>query len=600
MKSVIFKRVVLQNFLSVGNNPVVVHFKEGLNIITGSNKDKPDRVNAIGKSTIADAIYFGVFGEPLRDIKKDLIVNNLTGGTACVELDVDIDNSGECKSYKIQRTINPSKVNITCDDVDITCDSIANTNKFIGELLNATPAIFQNCVIMTVNNAIPFMAKNKVEKRKFIEDIFGLEIFSDMLSILRNKYNEIKKVTDTETTKTDEINRSLVNYNTQKQKTLDYRKNKLQVYLGRQQTNTVEKEKFSTELSEIVIPNVEDIQTKNVKLLQALKTCDDRITDKITTISEVKANVNLTQTNLSKIGTENPQCPVCLRDIKEHDVKHIEDEKLKLKSAITEGKNNIQNLIKELDVLKDKKDQINKTIKNNDQLISNQKLIEQKRKNIQDKIDQINKWQESLVQDIEQMKQNDTEFDEIIENTQARLTEVTSKVNELTQELSVLDIVKYVVSEEGVKSYIVNKLLELLNSKLVYYLKKLDSNAICYFNEFFEEEIVNEKNKICSYFNFSGAERKSIDLACLFTFSDLRRMQGGVQYNIAIYDELFDSSFDDKGIELIVEILKERVSKFGESAYVISHRKESLKAVTGEVVFLEKTGGITSRVEYIE
>ena len=60
---------------------------------------------------------------------------------------------------------------------------------------------------------------------------------------------------------------------------------------------------------------------------------------------------------------------------------------------------------------------------------------------------------------------------------------------------------------------------------------------------------LNEKNKICSYFNFSGAERKAIDLACLFTFSDLRRMQGGVSYNIAIYDELFDSSIDIKATE---------------------------------------------------
>jgi len=154
------------------------------------------------------------------------------------------------------------------------------------------------------------------------------------------------------------------------------------------------------------------------------------------------------------------------------------------------------------------------------------------------------------------------------------------------------------VSEEGVKSYIVNKLLELLNSKLFYYLKRLDSNSVCVFDEYFEEQIVNEENKIFSYFNFSGAERKSIDLACLFAFSDIRRIQGGVSYNISLYDELFDSSFDEKGIELITEILKERVDSLGECAIVISHRKESLKAVTGDVIYLEKSGGITRRVEH--
>ena len=77
-------------------------------------------------------------------------------------------------------------------------------------------------------------------------------------------------------------------------------------------------------------------------------------------------------------------------------------------------------------------------------------------------------------------------------------------------------------------------------------------------------------------------------------------MQGGVQYNIAIYDELFDSSFDEKGIELITQILQDRVEELDECSIVISHRKESIKAVTGEVVYLVKENGITKRVDYIE
>ena len=56
---------------------------------------------------------------------------------------------------------------------------------------------------MTVNNTIPFMAKKKVEKRKFIEGIFNLEIFSNMISNLRNDYNETKKDFDMESTRYD-------------------------------------------------------------------------------------------------------------------------------------------------------------------------------------------------------------------------------------------------------------------------------------------------------------------------------------------------------------------------------------------------------------
>ena len=205
-----------------------------------------------------------------------------------------------------------------------------------------------------------------------------------------------------------------------------------------------------------------------------------------------------------------------------------------------------------------------------------------------------------FIYSIKAVESTETDFDKLIVDSNKRLTETEVKVDKFRKDISKIDIVKYVVSEEGVKSFIVHKLLELLNSKLLTYLRKLDSNSICIFNEYFEEEITNEKNKICSYFNFSGAERKSIDLACLFTFSDMRRMQGGVKYNLAIYDELFDSSFDEKGIELVTQILQERTEELDECSIVISHRKESIKAVTGEVVYIEKENGISRRVAYTE
>jgi hypothetical protein len=119
-----------------------------------------------------------------------------------------------------------------------------------------------------------------------------------------------------------------------------------------------------------------------------------------------------------------------------------------------------------------------------------------------------------------------------------------------------MDVVKFVVSEEGVKSFIVKKILSHFNGKLTHFLKKLDSNCVCVFNEYFEEEIVNEKGKICLYNNFSGAERKAIDLACLFSFMDMRKSQGDVYYNISFYDELFDSSLDEKGVDLVIRDIK--------------------------------------------
>jgi len=600
MKKVNFKRLSIVNFLSVGEEPVTIEFGKGLHVITGKNKDKPDRRNAIGKSTIADALYFAIFGETLRELKKDLIPNNLTNGKTHIELDFELDSSKGRNNYKIIRTLSPSKVLIFKDGVDRTRDSIKNTTAYISRVLSASPSIFQNCVIMTVNNAVPFMAKNKIEKRKFIEDIFGMEIFSTMLTALRNEYNEISRDHDTQLTKLEEIEKAYKNYEDQKQRILRTRKEKKQKYLGRQKDNTEEKEKLENELSNVEKINISKIQKQVISLEEAVSDQDIRIETNLEAVARNKALAAERKDRYKKMGTEEEKCPVCLRPMEDHDEELIVQEKENLKKFIHEAIDNIKNYSDDLKELRVRKDRFVKAISQCQNKVSEARLQEQNRKNIEQRIDQLDRWQEELEGDLESIESTDTDFDTLIIETKQRVDKLEKKVKKFKNELAKLDIVKYIVSEEGVKSYIVNKLLELLNSKLLLYLKRLDSNSICIFNEYFEEEILNEKNKVCSYFNFSGAERKSIDLACLFTFSDIRRLQGGVQYNIAIYDELFDSSFDEKGIELITQILQDRVEELDECSIVISHRKESIKAVTGDVIYLEKENGITTRVDYTE
>jgi DNA repair exonuclease SbcCD ATPase subunit len=201
MKNIIFKKISIKNFLSVGNQPVDIDFRKGLHIITGLNKDKEDRRNGVGKSTIADAIYFGVFGETLRDLKKENIINNVNRKNCEVILDISIQQYDKTEDIQIIRTLEPSKCHIFVNGEDKTRDSISNTNSFIMSKFNCTPEIFQNCVIMTVNNTIPFMAKKKQEKRKFIEDIFNLGVFSNMLTLLKADITDKKKTFDIETTK---------------------------------------------------------------------------------------------------------------------------------------------------------------------------------------------------------------------------------------------------------------------------------------------------------------------------------------------------------------------------------------------------------------
>lgn len=596
MKYINFNKIHIKNFLSVGDEPVTVEFHEGLNIITGLNKDKEDRRNGVGKSTIADAIYFAVFGNTIRELKKEHMINNVTQDRCEVMLEFDCNSDGQQDTYKIVRTLGPTKCYLYKNGDDKTRDSINNTNELISEIINSSPEVFQNCVIMTINNTTPFMAKKKLEKRKFIEGIFNLQVFSSMLNNARAEANEVMKDFNIECARYEEVSNSLDSYVVQQNEADEIRNQTETRYKERKQQNTNTISEHKVKLKSIKLIDV-DKTKKHVEDLTAAK---DKIklliVEQQNKVVEISTKINFLNEKLSAAGTKDSICPTCLRPIDEHDVDHIEQEKIKLTDQLhqlDESKQTHNELkFKQEDKLKTVTDAIKKL----DSQIYKDSLNRQEISNIRQSLEQLNQLNKQIDDDIDQLKNDDTGIKKLIEQTTIKLEKVQSTIDELKKQISLFEVIKFIVSEEGVKSYIVKKILQLFNSKLAYYLKKMDANCICVFNEYFEEQIIDEKGKICSYFNFSGAERKNIDLACLFAFMDIRRLQGDVAFNFSIYDELFDSSLDEKGVDLVTDILKERIEKYKECIMVISHRKESVKSATGEIIFLEKRNGITTRI----
>jgi DNA repair exonuclease SbcCD ATPase subunit len=598
MKYIVFKRLSIKNFLSVGEDPVIIDFKTGLHIITGINRDKEDRRNGVGKSTVADAIYFAVFGTSLRELKKEHIINNIVRKDCEVVLDFDIQDSSFKNEYQIVRTLEPSKCIVFKNGQDKTRDSIINTNEYIAEKISCSPEIFQNCVIMTANNTIPFMAKKKVEKRKFIEGIFNLEVFSNMLLTLRQEYNDIKKDFEIDSARYIEVENSLKLQQAQKNAYLEEREKKVKKYQDRQNSNAKELEQLTGQLNKF--ETIDTLKIENdIKLLgKKAEKNDTDIKGVRDAISSIKTTVNHKEDILTKIGTDKSQCPVCLRSITEHDKELIKEEKKKIKEEISSLEKEVKNNItkeKEFNGLDSK---IHKAIELLKGKIHDYKIQLKDRESIQSRMNQLNIWQKELEVDLKDLGNTDTNFDKTIDEVANALKELSVKVESSKGNLNMLDTVKFVVSEEGVKSFIVKKILQLFNNKLAYYLKKMDANCVCTFNEYFEEEIYDEKGKLCSYFNFSGAERKNIDLACLFAFMDIRRLQGDVAFNFSIYDELLDSSLDERGVELVLGILRERIEKYNECIMVISHRKESTKFATGDIIYLEKRNGKTKRANF--
>ena len=89
-----FKKIKWKNFLSTGNAFTEVHLnKTKSTLIIGDN--------GAGKSTILDALTFGLFGRPFRSINKNQLVNSINQGGTEVEIEFNIGS----KEYVVKRGI---------------------------------------------------------------------------------------------------------------------------------------------------------------------------------------------------------------------------------------------------------------------------------------------------------------------------------------------------------------------------------------------------------------------------------------------------------------------------------------------------------------
>jgi DNA repair exonuclease SbcCD ATPase subunit len=593
MKRVVLKKLKVKNFLSVGDEWAELDIKPGLTFITGHNHDK-NSSNGVGKSALfTDSFFFALYGHTLRKLNKKEIANNITQKPCKSIISFDVYDNHNKDEYILTRQLSPSKMQLFKNGIDIS-QNIRETDNVIEKTINATSDIFKYAVIMTLNDSVGFMNQNKNDRRKFIESILNLGVFADMVKLHTKIISESKKDFEVANSRLLDAKRTLDQYEEQTKKSTERRQNKIKELNDRIDSNKEEINRLLDTINSIQIPDINKllsnkdiIEQKQIELRQSKETV-------LTNKTQIEFQIQQHQKRINHIQSHGPSCDKCMRVFTDDDRAHEENELDTLRQTIQDLKDKLE---KWNHANKEIETRINKCVDALKQINDNVLFVETKKSekaSIQSRIEQLQNWNDVIEKDMSSLNVEDDNFVEAINDISNRVNDLQQQTNTESEKIEILEIVRFLLSEEGIKKFIVKKILKLLNSRLSHYLKALNAPCTCIFDDVFEEKIVNDKGVECSYESFSGGERKRIDLAMLFTFQDIRRLQSNTTINISVYDELIDSALSSEGVLNVLEMLKERSIKYNEAMYIITHRKENTTLMNdSNVIHLEKKNGIT-------
>ena len=180
---IVFNKLRYKNFLSSGNTFTEIQLDRSKStLVVGQN--------GAGKSTMLDAISFGLFGKAHRNINKTQLVNSINNKGCLVEVEFTIGGN----RFKVCRGIKPGIFEIWKNGTMINQSSHAKEYQKILEqnILKLNHKSFHQVIVLGSSSFIPFMQLPSGHRREVIEDLLDINVFSKMNILLRERNTQLK------------------------------------------------------------------------------------------------------------------------------------------------------------------------------------------------------------------------------------------------------------------------------------------------------------------------------------------------------------------------------------------------------------------------
>ena len=553
-----FKTVRWKNFLATGNlESTIILDRTATTLVIGEN--------GAGKSTVLDALCFGLFGKAYRPIKKAQLVNSINQRECEVKIEFKIGTS----EFKVIRGIKPNIFQIWRNGKEL--DQEAHSKDFQkileDQILKLNYRSFTQVVILGSSCFIPFMQLPTSHRREVVEDILDIKIFSVMNMLLKQNYKTVQTEL-TELSVEDRLHKN--NQQLQKKHFNSIEETSSKRIKGL----SAEKEGYQNDLATKKL-KVSELEEKITTLIHA-----GGEYDKMSTLKILMESKKTSTEKKLEFFNEKDSCDVCEQPI-EQSFKDIRVGELEFK--VGEYDAALVQMKTELDKMES----------------SIQKMSEHSRiKDIlKSEIKSTTGLLERCQNDLNTLNEEKNKTDELkkqIEELKTKIQEVDVRMKDLKQENFYLDICKSLLHDTGIKSKIIKQYLPVMNQTIQKYLGVLDFYINFTLNEQFEETIKSRYRDDFSYASFSEGEKMRIDLALMFTWREIARLKNSTNTNLLIIDEIFDSSLDATGTDDFLKILNSLESQ---NIFVISHKGDVMFDKFNSIIKFEKQKNFSKMIE---
>jgi len=547
-----FKYVKYKNFLSTGNNYTEIQLdRSPSTLIIGHN--------GAGKSTILDALSFGLFGKPHRDIKKNQLVNSVNNKNTEVEVGFSIGN----QEFRVFRGIKPNKFEIYQNGNMLNQEaSVRDYQAYLEKnIMKLNHKSFHQVVVLGSSSFIPFMQLPTNHRREVIEDLLDIQVFGKMGQLLRERNQRIR----------EDIKES--------SSAVDIVKHKIEIakkYIR-------EVESLSTEQVKEKRESISEIRGKIDKIQKVNTDLSDNLTESLASVTAELAGLNSKKSKLEKyeVGITsgikrlvdeakffetNTTCPTCEQEIED------EFKEKKLNEAKTKASELQEGMSQCATQIEGAQSSIERATESLTKLNDRQTTISVNNASISNFQGQIEKLEAEI--DKLQVSTNLTEANSNLATLQGERDTLTEQKLELIDKRNYYDVIGEMLKDTGIKTKVIKQYLPVMNKLINSYLQVMDFYVSFNLDESFQETIKSRYRDAFNYASFSEGEKQRIDLALLFTWRQVARMKNSAATNLLILDETFDSSLDNDGIENLLKILS--TLEEGTNTFIISHKGDVL------------------------